>query len=69
MNTRCSFNRRWILGEAQVAIVDNLAVFIAGRRAGTIRQAYDGALSFSYEGSYDAVPLSLSMPKIGRAHV
>lgn len=50
-----------------MVIVDNLAVLIAGRRAGTIRQAYDGALSFSYEGGYDAVPLSLSMPIDGAA--
>ena len=50
-----------------MTIVDNLAVLIAGRRAGTIRQAYDGALFFSYESGYDAVPLSLSMPIDGAA--
>ncbi len=43
-----------------------LEVLISGRHAGTMYQAYDGALSFSYRAGYDGAPLSLSMPVQGQ---
>lgn len=45
---------------------EQLQVLIAGREAGTLRQADDGSLSFAYDAGYAGVPLSTAMPLSGR---
>lgn len=47
-------------------MTERLAVYIAGSRAGELLQGDSGELSFSYEGGYSGVPLSLSMPVSNR---
>lgn len=41
---------------------DTLTVSLSGHRCGTLAEDSYGALSFTYEPSYDGIPLSLSMP-------
>lgn len=44
-----------------------LAVYIAGLRAGELRQRDSGQLTFSYDIGYSGIPLSLSMPVTNRS--
>lgn len=41
----------------------SLAVFVSGRRCGTLHEDKHGSLSFEYDPAYSGPPLSLSMPK------
>ncbi len=47
---------------------NHLAVYIAGVRAGTLRQGESGELSFSYDAGYSGIPLSLAMPISNRTY-
>lgn len=46
----------------------DLCVLICGEPAGVLRRNRRGILTFSYDGSYQGVPLSLSMPISNRIY-
>lgn len=46
----------------------DLCVLICGKPAGVLRRDRRGILTFSYDGSYQGVPLSLSMPISNRIY-
>lgn len=47
---------------------DLLDVYIAGERAGVLRQSANGSLAFSYAPDYAGIPLSLTMPLSNRVY-